>query len=262
MCDDEPTKEEKWKKQAWSKFKGFQFLWIDQGASNALKRVDSSGVCFALTRDYVDCCRTSKTDVKAFTDAFRAVQQKEDPDTVPEKYITLQAQYVAALKADNLAVGELSDKLETADDTTKPTKAELVEQLKAIRLRKFRMPATGYGVIKSSLVALEDSIRNIKEAAAEGPAYFMLSFFKPGKGGHVVGFEYRPDLTVNKLLPKRFTFIDANLGLYFFKDFEQMLDFFYLAVWTEIYNMRDYTRFEIAMFDKGSIAPDETETTQ
>lgn len=241
--------ESEWDKTA-KDYRGSNVIWINQSGDTQLKEANSAGVCFAITRDWVKNYRRAKIDRSNFVNAFRDVQRGKPPQNLPAIYLKKQAQYSAELQAQRDALGNLRTQLETATANSRPTKEELERITLSIGRHQYGRSVLSVKVFNGSLSGMTEAIGEIKKIGATTPSYFMLSFTRPGQGGHVVGFECRPDISAGSF-PKLYEFIDANLGLYVFGNVSDVVDFFSVPVWADLYESRGYSKFILAQYDAG-----------
>lgn len=247
----QPDKAE-WTKKA-GQHNGNPVIWIDQTNAPQLKAANSEGVCFAITLDWVEQYRTSQVARSRFLNSFRDVQAEDPPKHLPAIYIDKQQAYSDELKAQNAAIGKLKQMLVTATESSRPPKSELETILLSVAKHHYGRSVGTVGKLDDDFLGIENTIAALKQAAGQAPGYFMMTFSVPGRGGHVVGFECRSDMYVSPNYPELYEFIDANLGAYAFSKLDDMMDFFYLEVWSDIYLLKNYTRFELAQFDRGAV---------
>lgn len=250
----EPDRAE-WTKYA-DEYGGNPVFWINQTNAPQLQAANLDGVCFAITMDWVDNYRTSMIARRNFINRFRDVQSEDVPKRFPAIYVEKQQAYKATLDAQNDAVRQILGMLKTATDSTNPSRTELLAIKSRLQKNAYGRSLGTFSKINDDIFGFDTAVNALKAAAAQSPGYFMLSFSTPGVGGHVVGFEARPDMYVSTNYPQLHEFIDANLGLYAFSDFDKMMSFFVDKVWYENYEHKGYSKYELAQFDRGDVRVD------
>ncbi|VAW70654.1 hypothetical protein MNBD_GAMMA09-3633 [hydrothermal vent metagenome] len=250
-CDNPKDKREEWACYA-REYNGAQVVWIDQSTDTALKKANSKGVCFALTRDWVRSYRRYRIDRSKFVNSFRDAAEINPENRIPQIYITNQQLYAAQVAQNKRELEELMEELERRKKQGGPVPEGILATLASIRKRAYGRDLVNLTQYKlSEIYDISFILNQMKQEGLANPRYYMLTFRKKGVGGHVVGFEFRPDIHVSDNYPGLFEFIDANLGLYAFGDADKLLNFFDLRVWIELYGLKDYDSFELAEFDTG-----------
>jgi hypothetical protein len=251
-----PEKIDVWLEKAKAN-KGSPVIWINQSDNKELKEIDSEGVCFVITLDWVNQYRSNRIARSQFVNAFRDGVQidpktgQPDPNTcIPIEYMISQSEYSSRLRRYRQELAAVMKKLEEALAKKLPIAVDVASIQDAFEAREY-----GPGMKQVSRFRKKDG-KTIADAvkamqANTDPAYYMLVFHRPG-GGHVVGFEFRPDVVVSENFPGLFEFIDANLGLYAFPASDNMLAFFNNCVWAELYAARPYNSFDLVRFDLGA----------
>jgi hypothetical protein len=230
--------------------KGSTVVWINQSSNTDLKEVDSRGVCFAITRDWLTQYRANSNARYNFVNAFRDAGVEDPNNCIPLEYVIAQDESAAEYKAAQRELRLLESQVKLATDQGKPVPVDLEAAREIVRRSRY-----GEGLTAIQAFDAKDN-KGIKDAIAvlqanAEPSYYMLSVRREG-GGHVVGFEFRPDISASDAFPGLFEFIDANLGLYAFPSSANMLAFFGDCVWTKLYAASNYTAFELVKFDVGA----------
>jgi hypothetical protein len=248
--------QKKWRAKADAN-KGSQVIWINQSDNKDLKDIGSDGVCFAITSDWVKQYRSNRIARSKFVNAFRdevVIDPKTgepDPDTcIPLDYMLNQDEYSSMLKQHRKALKELELKLLQAPLDQPKIREDLDNTLRAMEVETYGSglkQVTKFRAKKSQTIT--DAVAAMQ--ANTNPTYYMLLLRRPG-GGHVVGFEFRPDVVVSDNFPGLFEFIDANLGLYAFPSSANMINFFNSCAWAELYSAKGYDGFDLVEFDLGA----------
>ncbi len=193
-------------------------VWVDQTSDTGLKAVNSNGVCHALTKAWVEAYVEDLESRSMFVNSFRD-QPKNNP--IPQDYLENQAIYAQQLETYNSTLAQVKS------SSDKEFQRKMLPLLK-----KSKSDLYPDGTKVSSLKAGTD-VANVVLGMPHAPSYIMLSM--RGKGAHVVGFEIRPDHHVSENYPAVYEYFDANLGLFAFGKFKNMLDFFLTKVWQNLY---------------------------
>jgi hypothetical protein len=225
-------------------------VWINQSEAPNLKAANSGFVCSAITRDWISSCRKYRSDRTAFVQSFRQYDDsgKLLGHSIPDHYLARQQEIKREIEGYTKRAEELRKKILVyvkEYPKEKDFRAALLESLKIYE----RIMRGGVDCIK---FISETSIDKIMAALTTQitPAYFALSM-KPADSdkGHVVGFEFRSDESTPSF-PEIYQFIDANFGLFVFKDQIDMMDFVEKKIWGRFYQKR-YTRFYLLEYDVG-----------
>lgn len=201
-------------------------VWIEQGTDPNLERANSNGVCHALTHDWIERYTRYRDDRSEFVNAFRDNEGgRADGTSIPLDYISQQGLYQSQVESFNAA---LTSAKQLKGSMPADARRLLVDSLK-------RQQQSLYG--DSAVVTRPKAGTSIVEVVNSfpvHPCYVALSFRARG-GGHVVGFEFRPDVHVSGNFPQLFEYFDANLGLFAFPSRSSLLAFFLETVWPTIY---------------------------
>jgi hypothetical protein len=221
------SNKETWRKLA-EPYKGKIVVWIEQATDPNLQSVNSRGVCFALTHDWIENYTKYLDDRSIFVNSFRENEgNRDDGTSIPLDYIEQQQLYQGQINTYNSTLNMVkSNKKELGTHAVKQLVTLLKQQQKDI-----------YGQ-QASVTYHEDttSIHEVLAGLPIHPCYVALSFRKGGgAGGHVVGFEFRPDHHVSENYPELYEYFDANLGLFAFPQRALMLEFFVKEVWKNVY---------------------------
>jgi hypothetical protein len=236
---------------------GNSVVWINQSASPTLKAVNSGGVCKAITMDWIESYRGYLDDRSRFVNGFRQYddQGRIVEYSIPKSYLDKQDQYTQELAAYSLRFKAMVRKVKAYKQEfpgDKDFTPALDETLKIfIRVARAGIECLSY-TEPADVDAMVKQLSNLKK-----PGYYTLALTNPG--GHVVGFEFRPDQSVGSF-PGIFEFIDANSGLFVFRKASDMLAFFRAEVWPRRVNgeqkllwsgYEKYKKLQLFQFDTG-----------
>jgi len=169
---------------------------------------------------------------------------------IPAKYLDIQAASQAMLTQFRQNLIQLNAQYEQAEAEDKPDLLKSIKDLMSDRLKQRYGPGMET-VIKFKVSNVLASIRIVNEMKAAvqqyGPCYFLVGM-RGARGGHGIGFGFRPDLSASDKFPAIYEYFDANLGQFTFGTEDHLSDFFSVDVWAELYGNTDYSKFEIAVF--------------
>lgn len=225
--------------------RGHLVVWIEQAADAGLKQANSQGVCHAIVKAWIDAYMQFTEDRSMFVNSFREYNADglRVREAIPQDFLDQQGIYQAQVEAYNSSlamVRQLAPSLSGVEG-----RARLQKLIAGTR----RLQRDLYG--NQARVERPDAGTSIVQVVRDlpvHPCYVMLSM-RTGHGGHVVGFEFRPDVHVSSNFYELYEFLDANLGLFAFSSRSDMLAFFLEKVWSLVYADR-YAgcTFQIAVF--------------
>lgn len=245
--------------KVWTKFakkhKGILELWIDQSTDSLLKSINSEGVCFAMTFDFVSAFQFGGIGKTDFLNGIRNTSlTKPTSNRIPEKYIDMQEvltdiafQFKSMVSM--LALELMIAKLDEDRGKAKELEKKLDDLIAGQRKMRFGSGLTDFTKFEVDNAKAPDLIytKMIEMFNTQGPSYFIINMANDKKG-HSVAFGIRPDLNLGKKFPKVFQIFDPNLGLFYFNAIENLEAFFKKTVWENLYSKTTYYKFEIASF--------------
>jgi hypothetical protein len=237
-----PCNDLEFQKQRVRAFGGSLVVWVDQSTDSALKKENSNGVCFAMTHEWVTTYRKSFVARSKFVNEIRDTALEDPTNRIPAIYILSQELFREELQENLEATSKVRSQIRSLQQASKPIPEELLIALRTVRRSKYPSPLAvdkTYQGSENITTYLAQAIEVMIAAGATKEIYFMLSFRRPG-GGHVVGFEFNPNLHISDKFPTLHEFFDANLGLFAFGSAKGMTDYF-LDVWSNCYADSGYT---------------------
>lgn len=230
------------------KYNGKLVVWIDQSTDGTLLAANSRGVCFALTRDWVRNYTRNRIDRYNFVNSFRTGDGAVS--RIPQAYIDSQLSLAAQYKVSSIAfITATREAIKSGQLDT----AEGKQRINVFRKQQYGPECINYFDFKNDgtnpIGDVLDFVFLEEEVGSPVPQYVMLSM-KGTTGGHVVGFEMRPDVYVSANYPMLYEFFDANLGLFAFSNYTDVRNFFQKEVWEKLYK-DNYTKLGAAVFDTG-----------
>ena len=260
-----------------AKYNGIAVAWINQAGAPALKKGNVSGVCRAITLDWIAAYSAGTAEQVTFLSAFRILGSDKQllNVNVPEKYIKPQAAYQKQLEIDRVTYQRLREdqdlKFKVAETlntqlqlkkkqglTPDPSEdAALTNALKisGAAMNKVNEFAaligggprcanqTNFNSFAEVIAALENAQPDSHQTTPNSE-FVAMGLTGPGSSasndrfGHIVGLEFGWNRK-----PPLFEFLDANTGLFCFPTQKDMIDFV-RRVWSEFYE---------SYWDKGAI---------
>jgi hypothetical protein len=222
-----------WEKKA-GKYSGMVVAWINQSKVNRignLKGSNTTGVCWAILIDWIKAAGAGSVARNLFVGKFKApdndenhVSRKEDC-FIPDYYLTKQAELAAEYRSRRAAADSLDLIGEKYADTKPPNKAAYVKACKDTQKVVNLLVEGGEDALTLEYFDPKQVPRTLKNP--KSPTYFAIGMrapkavigMPPAPGSHIIGFEFRPDLFSG------YSFLDANLGLFQFLNWDDAVKF-------------------------------------
>jgi hypothetical protein len=195
-------------------------VWINQSdPGSSVREANSDGVCYAITMDWIDSYRRYLSDRSLFVNSFREYDDhgKLLSYVIPQLYLDNQDEYRKQRELNNTEYKKLFADYETAKaeyGKSKTSTAKAAMDAAEAKAKMFRRRAYGGpNCIRYTMIASLENANTILSGITV-PGYYAFAFHRDG-GGHVVGFEFRPDQSTLSF-KGIYEFIDANTGLLVF----------------------------------------------
>ncbi len=244
---------EEWVKTA-NNYEGGLCVWINQNDAPNLKAINSDGVCFALTKQWLASYTGDVSERMKFVNSFRLLDKQGNVfrTYIPDEYITKQDQYMKMCQSNGKNLAALKSKFKNykkkyPGEISEPFEEALIETVALYQKLFFGNTCLEYKVIRHDDFSFpeNDEFMNAFSGAKKEHCFYLVSLFSSLKGAHVVGFEFCPDYAAGPYSH----FIDANLGLFYFRGaFDNALNFFCKEVKIKCFYDISYNIVEIRKF--------------
>lgn len=240
-----------WRDYVKEDYNGAFVLWIDQSTDPLLAAHNSNGVCFAMALDFVTSYQMGQPGPGILVNDIRnAILVPPGNSRIPARYMDIQQATQAMFNQFRQNLIQLNTQLTQAAEEDKPALLVTIKKLMDDRIKQRFGPGMDNFIKFNEAndlapTTIFQKMRDI--ATAKGPSYFLVSM-RGSNGGHGIAFGFRPDLSASGNFQGIFEYFDANLGFFVFGTEQKLYDFFSVQVWTELYGLTDYSKFEIASF--------------